>query len=132
MPAGSISRALIHTTDWLPTLCDKALGDCDLSGAQSGLKGLPLDGVSAWAAISRGEPSKRNEIMHDLWFQGDPDPESRAGLKPHWAALHLVNNLQAASLAGLRCSHRWRCVPGWHEATDRIWRRRLAAIQHHP
>ena len=96
MPAGSISRALIHTTDWLPTLCDKALGDCDLSGAQSGLKGLPLDGVSAWAAISRGEPSKRSEIMHDLWFHGDPDPESRAALKPHWAALHLVNDDRAS------------------------------------
>ena len=36
-----------------------------------------------------GEPSKRNEIVHDLWYQGNPDPEKRNGLKPHWAALHL-------------------------------------------
>lgn len=24
---------MIHVSDWLPTLCDKALGDCDLGGA---------------------------------------------------------------------------------------------------
>lgn len=53
------------------------------------MKGLPLDGVSAWGAIAHGEPSLRTEIMHDLWYQGNPDPEDRATLKPHWAALHL-------------------------------------------
>jgi|EP01047_Picozoa_sp_COSAG01_P022084 hypothetical protein len=110
----------------LPTLCDPALGDCDLSGAGSSsqLRGLPLDGVSAWGAISRGEAGRRREIMHDLWFQvsepfhffvrpiltdsylchacscqesedgnapgqGNPDPQKRPTLKPHWAALHL-------------------------------------------
>jgi len=52
------------------------------------LKGKPLDGVSAWGAIAHGEPSKRNEIVHDLWYQGNPDPDKRHGLKPHWAALH--------------------------------------------
>eukprot|EP01051_Picozoa_sp_SAG22_P008225 SAG22_NODE_614_length_8559_cov_4.732033_3_plen_152_part_00 len=45
--------------------------------------------MSAWAAIAHGEAGVRHEIMHDLWYQGNPDPESRAGLKPHWAALHL-------------------------------------------
>ena len=48
-----------------------------------------MDGVSAWGAIAHGEPSKRNEIVHDLWYQGNPDPDKRHGLKPHWAALHL-------------------------------------------
>jgi hypothetical protein len=65
---GKICSALIHTTDWLPTLCDPALGNCDLTGASGGLKGLPLDGVSAWGAIARGEPGRRTEIMHDLWY----------------------------------------------------------------
>ena len=61
---GKICSALIHTTDWLPTLCDPALGNCgDLT------TGLPLDGVSAWGAIARGEPGRRKEIMHDLWYQ---------------------------------------------------------------
>ena len=73
----------------LPTLCDKALGDCNLSGSGGAPKGLPLDGVSAWGAIARGEPSLRTEIMHDLWYHGNPDPEIRASIKPHWAALHL-------------------------------------------
>eukprot|EP01046_Picozoa_sp_COSAG06_P014531 COSAG06_NODE_903_length_11646_cov_15.420975_6_plen_115_part_00 len=60
----------------LPTLCDKALGDCDLSGAAAGaLKGLPLDGVSAWGAIARGEPSKRTEIVHDIWQIPGPDAD---------------------------------------------------------
>ena len=75
---------IAHRAAGLPTLCDKALGDCDLSGASTGLKGQPLDGVSAWGPIARGEPSLRHEIMHDLWYQHNPDPESRPGLKPHW------------------------------------------------
>ena len=85
-----IDRDATQTTG-LPTLCDPALGDCNLSGGadKGALQGLPLDGVSAWGAISRGEPSKRHEVMHDLWFKNNPDPEKRATLKPHWAALHL-------------------------------------------
>ena len=41
---GYENTALMHVTDWLPTLCEVA--GCNLNGTK------PLDGVSAWGSIS--------------------------------------------------------------------------------
>lgn len=57
------------------------------AGGSSGLKGQPLDGVSAWGAIARGEPSKRTEIVHDIWYTKDPEGGNSKTLR--WAALHM-------------------------------------------
>ena len=58
---GYENRALMHITDWLPTLCEVA--GCPGGAVPTGTK--PLDGVSAWAAISRNGSTTRTEILHD-------------------------------------------------------------------
>eukprot|EP00035_Acanthoeca_spectabilis_P010021 m.176584 g.176584 ORF g.176584 m.176584 type:complete len:527 (-) comp14903_c0_seq4:1937-3517(-) len=62
-----LSHVLIHVSDWNPTLCEFA-GGCPMPSAQ------PLDGVSAWGALtSGGNMSNRTEIVHDLclpWMGG--------------------------------------------------------------
>jgi arylsulfatase B/arylsulfatase I/J len=55
---GYENHALMHVSDWLPTLCE-ACG-CKLNGTK------PLDGVSAWQAITTNGTSLRTEIVHDI------------------------------------------------------------------
>ena len=74
LPPGSESTALMHVTDWLPTLCE--IGGCAGGGSPTGTK--PLDGVSAWGAISRNESSLRKEILHDT-IETSYSPAMRVG-----------------------------------------------------
>jgi hypothetical protein len=68
---GYENTAMIHVTDWLPTLCEVA--GCKGFESGGGADGKPVvlangkavDGVSAWAAISRNGSSTRTEILHD-------------------------------------------------------------------
>lgn len=53
-----VSRRLIHITDWLPTFCEVA--GCKLNGTK------PIDGVSAWGAISNDLPSKLSPYLPHL------------------------------------------------------------------
>lgn len=71
---GTASDAMVHVTDWLPTLCEAA-GCADgapdaptgaLGGAPAGARPKPLDGVSAWGAIARGEAAARSEFLITL------------------------------------------------------------------
>ena len=55
--AGTVD-GLIHAVDVYPTLAA-------LAGASTS-KCKPLDGVSVWDAISRGEPSPRGEIVYNI------------------------------------------------------------------
>ena len=59
---GSESGAMIHVTDWLPTLCEVA--GCAGGGTPVGTK--PLDGISAWAAIAQGGAGNRTEFLISL------------------------------------------------------------------
>ena len=61
-PRGVESHAMIHVTDWLPTLCE--IAGCDGGAHPTGTKAL--DGVSAWQAIVNNGSSSRSEILIDL------------------------------------------------------------------
>eukprot|EP00937_MAST-01D_sp_MAST-1D-sp2_P004572 g4572.t1 len=74
LPPGYENRAMMHVSDWLPTLCEVA--GCAGGGTPTGTK--PLDGVSAWGAIARNESSKRDEILHDT-IETNFSPAIRVG-----------------------------------------------------
>lgn len=55
---GRVSHTLMHVSDWLPTL---------LSAAGANASSLPLlDGVDQWPALSRGAPTRRLELLHNI------------------------------------------------------------------
>ena len=59
VPAGTVTHELMHITDWLPTLAG-------LAGVTTSNSTLPLDGVDQWPTISRGMPTTRASIVHNM------------------------------------------------------------------
>ncbi|XP_043196763.1 arylsulfatase I-like [Amphibalanus amphitrite] len=66
------SRALIHVTDWFPTVLR-------LAGAPQPTPEDRLDGVDQWDAISRGEPSTRSEVVYNIDVEKKPGAAIRVG-----------------------------------------------------
>lgn len=66
VPAGTITHELMHTTDWLPTLAG-------LAGAAAAVakSALPLDGHDQWPTISKGTPTTRRFIIHNVPITGE-------------------------------------------------------------
>lgn len=54
---GQINTEMIHVTDWYPTIVHLSGGSVD---------DIPLDGYNVWETLSNGEPSPRNEILHNI------------------------------------------------------------------
>ncbi|XP_033957158.1 arylsulfatase I [Pseudochaenichthys georgianus] len=71
---GVVSRALIHVSDWFPTL---------LGLAWAPQSNHSLDGHDVWETISKGWPSPRTEILFNI------DPVSRKPGEPYDKALVL-------------------------------------------
>lgn len=58
LKAGAVFNGPLHIVDWYPTLLALAGASLD--------QPLPLDGKNAWPAIAEGEPSPRDEILHNV------------------------------------------------------------------
>eukprot|EP00051_Salpingoeca_urceolata_P027772 m.483220 g.483220 ORF g.483220 m.483220 type:complete len:516 (-) comp22829_c0_seq1:60-1607(-) len=84
--SGTVNHELLHVSDWFPSLCE--IAGCSLNGT------LPLDGVAAWGSITKGKPSPREEIVHDIcWshFGGSCTKANRAAYRKGKHKLIMLN-----------------------------------------
>lgn len=58
IPAGTVSHQLMHSTDWLPTICHVA--GVSTNGTQ------PLDGFNQWDTLRGQDASPRTFIAHNV------------------------------------------------------------------
>ena len=82
---GTVTHALIHVTDWLPTLVGGVAG-ISLASNTTGRACptctravAPLDGVDQWPMLSLGAPSARHEVLLDLQATARNQAANQAG-----------------------------------------------------
>eukprot|EP00039_Didymoeca_costata_P006969 m.95015 g.95015 ORF g.95015 m.95015 type:complete len:649 (-) comp13473_c0_seq4:141-2087(-) len=71
LPAGTISNALFHSTDWFPTVCEIAQADLG--------NGLPLDGYNQWDVMRGVAETNRTTIFHNVPVVAKPIPLNISG-----------------------------------------------------
>ena len=87
---GRVENGLLHITDIIPTFVGLA------GGSLAGSNGK-LDGFDAWATISTGAPSPRNEILHLI------DPLGNAQVVVSAATVGLGATVAVTTLTVGRC-----------------------------
>nr|XP_023685143.1 arylsulfatase I [Paramormyrops kingsleyae] len=90
-----VSKALVHITDWYPTLV--ALAGGNISASER------LDGYDVWPAISEGKQSPRLEILHNI------DPLYNHAKHGSWQEGHRIWN--TAVQASIRVGD-WKLLTG--------------------
>ncbi|KAL3871152.1 hypothetical protein ACJMK2_039169 [Sinanodonta woodiana] len=89
---GTVSRDLMHVTDWFPTLVSLAGGS--LNGT------LPLDGIDQWETINGAKISLRKEILHNI------DPLFKRSGKP------IYNGTFDTSVRAALRAEDWKIITG--------------------
>jgi hypothetical protein len=64
LPPNTTCNALMHTTDWFPTLVE------GVAGGDIGSKTLPLDGYNQWEVLAGRDITKRISIFHQVPIGG--------------------------------------------------------------
>ncbi|XP_047424940.1 arylsulfatase B [Mugil cephalus] len=121
---GTVSRELVHISDWLPTLVGLAGGRSSAAPTTSNTTtttttSRPLDGFNVWNTISKGYASPRVELLHNidpLYYDIAPCPgrDPRLTLAqavsggPSWANSTFNVSIHAA----IRSSN-WKLLTGY-------------------
>lgn len=84
---GVVSKNMMHVSDWYPTIV-KGIAGLDVGIPADGTPAL--DGLSQWAAITKGEPSPRTEMLLNLVATGSSStvPGQGAIRIGKWKLLH--------------------------------------------
>ncbi|XP_034752296.1 arylsulfatase B [Etheostoma cragini] len=104
---GTVSRELIHISDWLPTLVGLA------GGSTNGSK--PLDGFNVWNTISKGFASPRLELLHNidpLYVDIAPCPGTKHQLTLDEGASRANSGFNVSIHAAIRSSN-WKLLTGY-------------------
>jgi len=98
IPGGTITSQLMHSTDWLPTMC--RLANISTNGT------LPLDGFDQWDVLASGATTERQFIFHNVPVGAKPIPVVVNG-KTSYSTSTCMSGVD--SRVG-RCSHAKRIV----------------------
>eukprot|EP01065_Artemidia_motanka_P007369 TRINITY_DN1365_c0_g1_i1.p1 TRINITY_DN1365_c0_g1~~TRINITY_DN1365_c0_g1_i1.p1 ORF type:complete len:628 (+),score=148.49 TRINITY_DN1365_c0_g1_i1:51-1934(+) len=93
VPAGVTVNQLMHSTDWLPTLCHVAGASTDGT--------LPLDGYNQWDVIAQGAATTRTMIIHNLPSRVEPTPIAGGGYDTSTCLDHVDPSLPVCHAFGL-------------------------------
>ncbi|XP_071506840.1 arylsulfatase B-like [Diadema antillarum] len=101
---GTVSKELIHVSDWYPTLVQGVAGGTVNSSA--------LDGYNVWNAIRTGSASPRHELLHNIDpLRYSPSNSVAACKEANDASLILPSKFNQSIRAAIRYKD-WKLITG--------------------